>query len=418
MNKILDLIAKVRVWGVAGILSFIKRELNTRVHRRKLLKLHRASQTRNPKRGITIVGDLTCRPALSKTLRDFVLSLKDIGIPVQTYDTSWERQIPDKDICDLITPENEFDIHRYTNFVIMYRSPLTKEITAGHRVARIVFHDSAHGINSTMPYLKESGDEIIAMSDFNYEYFLKAFPTQKVWKIAYPFRFKLNNATPREELRRKYGIKADDFVVFFNFDFGSYYRKNIPASLEAFALAFKGEENAKLIFKTKAANENKNQLAEMEAKVKELGIESQFIHIATYLPRADLDGLTGASDVYLSLHKSEGFGLGMAEAMSQAKPVVATNWSANTEFCHPDTAWCVHYKMVPILPHEYPPSMIEWAQADIREAANMLREISLDKESAKRRALEGKKFIENYYSLDHFKRDVDSFLSDRKDDVI
>ncbi len=293
----------------------------------------------------------------------------------------------------------------------MYRSPLTREMTKGHTVARIVFHEGEHGIHTTTPFLRESGDDIIAMSDFNYEYFVKAFSGQNVWKITYPFRFKLEIATPRDDLRAKYGIGKGDFVVFFNFDFGSYYRKNIPAALTAFALAFKGDASAKLVFKTKGAEKNKRQVSEMMAKVDELGIGSQFVHISEFLSCADLDGLTGASDVYLSLHKAEGFGLGMAEAMSQGKPVVATNWSANTEFCKPDTAWCIPYKMVPILPHEYPVSMKEWAEADVDAAAAALREIRAYPESASKRAASGAEFMKEHFSLENFKKSVNLFLT-------
>ena len=414
MKRLFDLIAKVRVWGLPGIISYCRRELNDRIKRHKLRELHLASTCDKPIRGITVIGNLTSQEGLSKTLRDFVWSLKDAGIPVQTYDTTWKPIIPGADMVSLITPAAEFDLHRYSHIVMMYRSPLTKELAKGHTVGRIVFHDSAHGIHSTMPFLRESGDDIIAMSDFNYEYFKQAFPGQNAWKVTYPFRFKLANATPRNELRRKYGLVDSDFVVFFNFDFGSYYRKNIPAAFEAFALAFKGDSSAKLVFKTMGAKKNKAQLREMLAKVAELGIAAQFVHIAEYLPRADLDGLTGASDVYLSLHKSEGFGLGMAEAMSQGKPVVATNWSANTEFCHDDTAWCVPYRMVPILPHEYPPSMKEWAAADTNAAAQCLKEIRANLCKAQERAEYGREFMAKHFALANFKRDIEAFLNGRK----
>ncbi len=410
MRALFDLIAKVRIWGVPGILSFVRRTIKERIDRRILRKLHLASRVARPLRGITVVGTLTERSGLSKTLRDFVWSLKESGIPVQTYDTTGTPQIPAADRDGLVTPSSEFDLHRYTHIVLMYRSPLTKEMTAGHAVGRIAFHDSAHGIHRTMPFLRDSGDDIIAMSDFNAAYFVTAFSDQRVWKITYPFRFRLGTATPREELRRKYGMGPDDFVVFFNFDFGSYYRKNIPAALTAFARAFKGEAAAKLLFKTKAAKANKRQVAEMTAKVRELGIGSQFIHIPDYLPRADLDGLTGASDVYLSLHKSEGFGLGMAEAMSQGKPVVATNWSANTEFCHADTAWCIPFTLVPILPHEYPPAMKEWAEADVEAAAKALQEIRADPAAAALRAARGAAFMKEHFSIANFKKSVDAFL--------
>lgn len=411
MENLFTLAAKVRIWGLPGVVGFFRRELNVRIHGRRLLKLHRKSKATIPTKGITIVGDLTDRPGLSKTLRDFVWCLKDVGIPVQTYDTTWKPQIPAVDIEGLITPPEEFDLHRYTHLIVMYRSPLTRQMTNGHTVGRIVFHEGDHGIHSTTPFLRESGDDIIAMSDFNYEYFVKAFSGQNVWKITYPFRFKLEIATPRDELRAKYGIGLSDFVVFFNFDFGSYYRKNIPAALTAFSLAFKGDASAKLVFKTKGAEKNKRQVAEMMAKVDELGIGNQFVHISEFLSCADLDGLTGASDVYLSLHKAEGFGLGMAEAMSQAKPVVATNWSANTEFCNSDTAWCIPYKMVPILPHEYPVSMKEWADADVDAAAAALREIRADPEAASKRAARGAEFMKRHFSLENFKKSVEVLLS-------
>ncbi len=282
------------------------------------------------------------------------------------------------------------------------------------RRARIVFHDSAHGVHDTTPFLRESGDDIIAMSDFNYEYFQRAFPEQRVFKITYPFRFKLHEATPRNELRTKYGMSKSDFVVFFNFDFGSYYRKNIPAAVKAFAQAFAGDIGAKLLFKTKGAVANRKQVEEMYRIVDHLGVGNQFIHIPQYLPRADVDGLTAACDVYLSLHKAEGFGIGMAEAMSQGKPVVATAWSANTEFCRPDTAWCIPYSMTPILPHEYPPSMKEWADTDVDAAAAALKEIRANHAKAAIRAAHGRDFVLEHFSLEHFKVDVGAMLDSER----
>ncbi len=407
MKAIID---KIRVWGFTGILNFFKAKYGNAVQRRRLAALVRRSQIKEPERGVTVIGEMTGRVSLSKVLRDFTLSMKDAGIPCQAYDTLLKPQIPPADIEGIVTPLEEFDIGRYSHIVMMYRSPLDESLVPNLSCARIAFHESEHGIHETAPYLRESGDAIIAMSDFNYDYYKRAFPDQPVYKIIYPFRFKRKDATPRNEMRAKYGMGVDDFVVFFNFDFGSYYRKNIPAALKAFAGAFKGDESAKLLFKTKGASANKRQVAEMERLVAELGIARQFIHISQYLPRADVDGLTEACDVYLSLHKSEGFGLGMAEAMSQGKPVVATNWSANTEFCREDTAWCIPYHMVPILSHEYMVSMKEWAEADAEAAAAALREIRSNPELVAERTAKGRQFMEEHFSIANFKKSVDAFL--------
>ena len=405
------LLSKIRVWGVAGIIGNFRRQYVYAVQRRRLNRLARESMVKKPERGITIVGELTGRVSLSKTLRDFVLCLREAGMPCQAYDTLLRSQIPDRDAKGMATPSKEFDLKRYSHIVMMYRSPLDERLVAGITCARIAFHESEHGIHETAPYLRESGDAIIGMSDFNYEYYRRAFPSQKVYKIVYPFRFRLGDATPRDELRAKYGIGKDDFVVFFNFDFGSYYRKNVIASLRAFALAFGGDATARLVFKTKGAKQNRRQVAEMMAEVESLGISRQFVHISQYLPRADVDGLTGACDVYLSLHKSEGFGIGMAEAMSQGKPVVATNWSANTEFCTAETAWCIPFKIVPILPNEYMVAMKEWADADVDAAAAALREIRDNPKAAAERASRGARFMAEHFSIANFKKSVEAFMN-------
>jgi glycosyltransferase involved in cell wall biosynthesis len=406
-----QILEKVKVWGIPGIVGFFRRKYVFAVQRRRLATLAKKSKVKEPQPGITVIGELTGQVSLSKTLRDFILCLKEAGVPCQAYDTLLKSQIPAKDIDGIITPIADFDLKRYSHIVMMYRSPLDENLVKGITCARIAFHESEHGIHETAPYLKASGDAIVGMSDFNYEYYRRAFSAQPVFKIVYPFRFKLENATPRDVLRGKYEIGADDFVVFFNFDFGSYYRKNIPAAIRAFSKAFGNDPTAKLLFKTKGAKHNPKQVKEMMAEVAAAGIVSQFIHISHYLPQGDIDGLTGACDVYLSLHKAEGFGLGMAEAMSQGKPVVATDWSANTEFCRPDTAWCIPYKMTPILPHEYMESMKEWAEADVDAAAAALREIRDNPKLAAERAAHGKRFMEEHFSIANFKADVEKMLA-------
>ena len=415
MRRISIAISKVRVWGITGILSYLRRIYVSSVQRRRLVRCVKDSRCSSPTRGITVIGELTGQVSLSKTLRDFICNLRDAGIPFQTYDTLLKPQIPAADAARIVTPLEEFDIGRYSHIVMMYRSPLPDDLLPQCRRVRIVFHESEHGIHETAPYLRDSGDAIVGMSDFNYEYYRRAFPLQKVYKIVYPFRFKLREATPRDDLRARYGIGRNDFVVFFNFDFGSYYRKNVVAALKAFALAFAGDATARLVFKTKGAKENPRQVAEMMSEVRALGIASQFVHISQYLSRADVDGLTEACDVYLSLHKSEGFGIGMAEAMSQGKLVIATGWSANTEFCHADTAWCIPYRMVPVLPHEYMVSLKEWAEADVGSAASALREVRANPELAAKRAAKGKAFMAEHFSIERFKADVDKLLAREED---
>ena len=406
-----EAISKIRVWGVAGIVAYARRCVSNRRHARILRSLAVTSKAVRPQRGVTVIADMTEQVSLSKTMRDFVLSLREAGIPCQVYDTAYTCRIPAEDAADIVTPIKEFDLKRYDHIVMMFRAPLDPALVQGIEIGRIAFYESLHGIHETIPILRESGDTILAMSDFNYDYFKVAFRGQPVFKIVYPFRRDHGQGTPRRELRARYGIGDDDFLVYFNFDFGSYYRKNIPAALKAFARAFPDEPKSKLLFKTKGARQNARQCREMEQLVAELNLKDRFIHISNYLPRADVDGFAAASDVYLSLHKSEGFGLGMAEAMAQGTPVVATNWSANTEFCTPETAVCVPYRLAPIQPHEYMVAMKEWAEADVDAAAAALRRLHDDPALRQELGRKAKAFIDEHFSIANFKRSVEVWLN-------
>ena len=88
---------------------------------------------------------------------------------------------------------------------------------------------------------------------------------------------------------------------------------------------------------------------------------------------AERDALVAACDCYVSLHRSEGYGLTMAEAMALAKPVIATSYSGNLAFMTPDTSYLVPYTPVSVEngAGPYPPGM-EWAEPDIGEAARLM----------------------------------------------
>lgn len=153
---------KVKVWGIPGIISFFKREAANYINKRRLLALVQKSRVKEPAKGITIVADLTAQVSLSKTMRDFVLNLKEAGIPCQTYDTCLKAHIPSEDALRVLTPIEDFDLGRYTHIVMMYRSALPSDVLQKCSRVRIAFHDSEYGIHQTAPYLGESGDGIAA----------------------------------------------------------------------------------------------------------------------------------------------------------------------------------------------------------------------------------------------------------------
>ena len=117
------------------------------------------------------------------------------------------------------------------------------------------------------------------------------------------------------------------------------------------------------------------------------------------LPRAERDALIAACDCYVSLHRAEGFGFPLAEAMASGKPVVATGYSGNLEYMTARNSWLVDHTLVPIGPGADPyPADGTWAEPDLDHAARALREVADDPDAGQRRALCGKEDLQRAHS--------------------
>ena len=410
MGKVSETVSKLKVWGLAGAKDFVARKIRWWSLSRRLARIARRDAGGAPERGITLIGDFTSGGSNSKTNRDFAFALKDAGIPFQTFSTGSLRSFPEGDVAGMLTPPGDFRLRRYTHVVEMFRSPLPRGAVPLR--ARIAFWEGEHGILDVWPFLG-GGDPVIAMSDFNAEYFRKELQAP-VSKIVYPLRKMDFPAASPFEMRRRFGIGEKDFMVFFNFDFGSFARKNPVAAIRAFAKAFPREKDARLVFKTMGAKSHPACLERLRREADAAGIGGRFSVVAEYLPQAELYGLAGACDVYISLHRGEGFGLGMAEAMQMGKPVVATGWSANMEFTRPGVSFPVPYRLVPVADGEYFTCMREWADADADAAAAALRRLYDDRAFAADTGAKGKAFVEEHFSTANFRKSVEAFLDGKQ----
>ncbi len=256
---------------------------------------------------------------------------------------------------------------------------------------------------------------IIAMSNFNFKTFKHQLPYANVEKILYPFQFSHGQLSTIESTRKKYGIPIDSFMVFFNFDFrSSYYRKNPEAILFAFSKAFSNSDNAVLVFKTMRAKQRKPISDRLHNLARQLNLESKFITIDDFIPQEELVNLTNACDVYMSLHRGEGFGLGIAEAMTLGKAVIVTDYSAPTEFCNKDNALLIPFTMVPVTPdqldiEEYK-YVSKWAEPDISAAAKSLKLLYKNADLRQKLGNAAKVHIESLFSVENFRKSIREFL--------
>lgn len=410
-NSWKSIILKLRVWGFKGVWSYLGVRYDSFCARKALKRNAAKYKEVVPAHGITVVAPLTMKYSHSNAVRDFVFALKKAEIPFQTFDTNRCPEVSLADYADVLTPEQEFRVNKYDHVIEMFKSPLPEGIVK-HR-ARIAFWEGESGMLDVFPYLA-GPDPVIGMSDFNVAYFRKALPpTTPVYKILYPLQTDVSGFDVPAAVRARFGIGAEDFSVFFNFDLGSYYRKNPEGALRAFALAFKGTPGTKLVFKLKLATEHADKIAILEKLALELGVRDKLVLVKDYLSKKDLHGLTNACDVYLSLHRAEGFGIGIAEAMSLGKAVVVTDYSSSTEFCRPDNSIPVPYKLVPVPPQEYFGPMGEWADADTEAAATALRKFHEDPAFREAIGQKAKAFIADYFSTENFRKSVEAFLMNR-----
>lgn len=173
------------------------------------------------------------------------------------------------------------------------------------------------------------------------------------------------------------GVPPGRFTFLFMFDLGSVMqRKNPLGAIEAFRRAFTGRSEAALLLKAGHADAHRAEYAELEAHVREI----PNVHLSDrMLSRAKANGLLAACDAVVSLHRSEGFGLILAEAMSLGKPVVATGWSGNMDFMNTSNSCPVDYDLITV-DRDYGSYAAgqRWAEPDIDHAAHFMRRLAED----------------------------------------
>lgn len=167
---------------------------------------------------------------------------------------------------------------------------------------------------------------------------------------------------------------GDGFLFLFVFDYAStIQRKNPVGLIRAFRQAFAEGEGAALLIKT--INAPRHPHAEDEVLWTVNG-RSDIHVIDRSLTAPERDALMLGCDCYVSLHRSEGFGLTMAEAMAVGKPVIATGYSGNVDFMNERNSYLVDYEITRVGPDVqiYPPDG-EWAEPSVEQAAALMREV-------------------------------------------
>lgn len=189
-------------------------------------------------------------------------------------------------------------------------------------------------------------------------------------------------ATPRAVPdRARWGLPPEEVVFLFSFDIASGIQRKHPlAPVEAFRHAFP-EGGARLVLKVNNRDLGP-EAATMVERLREVTARVPGVDVLDRnLPYADLMSLYASIDVLVSLHRGEGLGLSLMEAMSLGKPVIATAWSGNMDFMDADNSCLVPYRLVPLDPgtqyHALSAGVDQlWADPDIDEAARWMARLA------------------------------------------
>ena len=203
--------------------------------------------------------------------------------------------------------------------------------------------------------------------------------------------------------RKDFDLPDDARLFLFSFDLNSSAkRKNPTACVEAFLLAFPdrvqyGATEVGLVIKVHPPT---NHNEEWE-KLKLLRISDPRIHIIeSTLDREDLVALYKNCDCFISLHRAEGFGRNIAESMLLGTPVITTAYSGNLDFTNNTNSYMVGYRDTALEEKDYPyGSKKFWAEPDINEAAEKIREVINNPEQYRLTAHNAVKQIERQYSF-------------------
>tara|TARA_B100001964_G_scaffold19772_1_gene20121 strand:- start:740 stop:1990 length:1251 start_codon:yes stop_codon:yes gene_type:complete len=367
------------------------------------------------KKGVLLVGYPRGEFGIGSLLRLPALAFKEAEIPFGVFDFNPSSQASQNDnrLDEWLTHLPEYSVNIFcigADQLPLLKKILGKQFFQGHYNILYGAWELSR-LPEQLTGCLQGINEIWAMSSFMGQMFRRS-TSLPVHDLQLPIVTYQSESICPSQLQ----IPKNNFVFLFMFDFDSHVaRKNPEAVIEAFKLAFPGLSSIPVTLVIKSINGERHEKERNRLKNK-IGCDSRILQIHEVLPHSINTALMRCCDCYVSLHRSEGFGLTMAEAMLLGKPVITTGYSGNMDFTTTATALLVDYELVPVQPGDYPFSHGEmWAEPNVQQACDYMRDLVKDSTFAKSLAQKGQELIRTSFSTttmgDRYKKHLSSLLS-------
>ena len=359
LGSILPLSHQVALADAEGTLSAAQWAQETRI---------KQSEASNLIEGFNILGHCAYPSGVGETQRMMTLAARAVGCDTATRDVpaDWRFDLPTRPDYLAVEPYDitVCSIPIFSNMPAIYRKAGLHRRSGVHRIGFWVWE--LDKVPDEYARHAQSFDEIWTNTQFVADVVRKA--------IRMPVHVVLPGVTITQKTpvsRQELGLDPDKYLFMFVFDVASVMeRKNPLALVEAYRNAFRGDDRVQLAFKITRSSFDPVGVARLKAEVASVG----GVVIDRDLPRDQAYGVLDACDCYVSLHRSEGYGITIAEAMLMGKPTIATGYSGNVDFMSEEDTFMIPYKLEPIkIDLPYYPRGCHWATADTQAAAERMR---------------------------------------------
>jgi glycosyltransferase involved in cell wall biosynthesis len=354
---------------------------------------------RHAKLGLNIVGFLTAELGVGESARCMVRAADAAAIATALVPLklNCKNRLGDQTYAARLQDANPHDVN-----VVHIDPPVSRDIDHHHGPA---FRAGKYNIGYFAWELPDYPDAWVPAFDYYDEIWCPSdFTTRAVaTKCPLPvltMPHAISFARPTETttaLRTRFGLPAGKFLFLTLFDFNSYAeRKNPRAAIEAFRRSGLAGSDAALVVKVQNTAGNAIEFAALQQSVRDL---PGTVLLTETLSRTDIYALEAACDCFVSLHRSEGYGLAVAESMFLGKPVISTDWSATAEFVNVSNGCPVRAPVVTLEKNHGPYAKgSHWADPDPTHAAEWMKKLFADRALAASLGAAARATIESHFA--------------------